>query len=233
MRILTTVVIRLIRLVERCKTARRKRSGSVNFVRNVDAFYLPDSDTGLTLTHAIECRLSCSAYPAMAMHAEKNVRCHTNIKQTANPAEESRKNVREHARITSEPAVVPEYRQNICMAGNGLNFPMQKLTMSVTDVMVIDTAASESVLASLSGTSIVTGVLLHATNMTNVSSMPMPEKNKKKKTFRYTFVRLLTKRFGRYDCVIVFTYTINAHGRTLDTIEKAILFQTSTVYRQS
>lgn len=61
------------------------------------------------------------------------------------------------------------------MAGNGLNFPMQKLTMSVTEVMVIDTAASDSVLASLSGTSIVTGVLLHAANMTNVSSMPMPE----------------------------------------------------------
>lgn len=61
------------------------------------------------------------------------------------------------------------------MAGNGLNFPMQKLTMSVTDVMVIDTAASESVLANLSGTSMVTGVLLHAANMTNVSSMPIPE----------------------------------------------------------
>lgn len=62
------------------------------------------------------------------------------------------------------------------MAGNGLNFPMQKLTMSVTEVMVIDTAASDNVLASLSGTSMVTGVRRHAANMTNVSSMPMPEK---------------------------------------------------------
>lgn len=62
------------------------------------------------------------------------------------------------------------------MAGNGLNFPMQKLTMSVTEVMVIDTAASDSVLANLSGTSMVTGVRRHAANMTNVSSMPMPEK---------------------------------------------------------
>lgn len=72
--------------------------------------------------------------------------------------------------------LVPEYKQNICMAGNGLNFPMQKLTMSVTEVMVIDTAASDSVLANRSGTSMVTGVLLHAANMTNVSSMPMPKK---------------------------------------------------------
>lgn len=61
------------------------------------------------------------------------------------------------------------------MAGNGLNLPIQKLTMSVTEVIVIDTAASDSVLANLSGTSMVTGVLLHAANMTNVSSMPMPK----------------------------------------------------------
>jgi hypothetical protein len=62
------------------------------------------------------------------------------------------------------------------MAGNGLNFPMQKLTMSVTEVMVIDTAASDSVLANLSGTSMVTGVRRQAANITNVSSIPMPEK---------------------------------------------------------
>lgn len=61
------------------------------------------------------------------------------------------------------------------MAGNGLNLPIQKLTMSVTEVMVIDTAASDSVRANLSGTSIVTGVLLHAANITNVSSIPIPK----------------------------------------------------------
>lgn len=51
-----------------------------------NSFVVPDMDTGLTLTHAIEWRLLCSAYPAMAIHAAKNVKCHTNIKQTANPA---------------------------------------------------------------------------------------------------------------------------------------------------
>lgn len=54
---------------------------------------------------------------------------------------------------------------------------MQKLTMSVTEVMVMDTAASDNVLASLSGTSMVTGVRLQAANMTNVSSIPIPENN--------------------------------------------------------
>lgn len=56
----------------------------MNYNQNSDVV-LPDIDTGLTLRYVMEWRLFCSAYPAMAMHAEKNVKCHTNMKHTANP----------------------------------------------------------------------------------------------------------------------------------------------------
>lgn len=62
---------------------------------------------------------------------------------------------------------------------NGLKTPMKKLTVSVTDVMVMDTAASLKVFPILSGTEAVTGVLLHAASMTNVSSIPIPVHGKK------------------------------------------------------
>ena len=66
------------------------------------------------------------------------------------------------------------YVQNISIAGNGLLFPIHKLTISVNDVMVMETAASESMWPVLSGTSMVTGVLRQAANITYVSSIPIP-----------------------------------------------------------
>lgn len=62
------------------------------------------------------------------------------------------------------------------MQGNGLSIPIHRDTISVTDVMVMDTAASAIVAANLSGTGSVTGVLRQAANITNVSSMPIPVK---------------------------------------------------------
>lgn len=65
--------------------------------------------------------------------------------------------------------------QNIVTDGNGLKIPKQKLIMSVTDVIVIETAASLNVLAILFGTSSFIDVLLHAASITNVSSIPIPK----------------------------------------------------------
>lgn len=86
------------------------------------------------------------------MQPAKKVTCQRKVKHTANP----------------------EYVQNIRTDGNGLRIPIQKDTISVTDVIVIETAASESMLPILSGTDHFTGVLRHAANITNVSSMPIP-----------------------------------------------------------
>lgn len=64
------------------------------------------------------------------------------------------------------------------MDGKGLSIPIHKLTMSVTEVIVMETAASDIVWPMRSGTDIVTGVRLHAANITNVSSIPIPALNK-------------------------------------------------------
>jgi hypothetical protein len=64
--------------------------------------------------------------------------------------------------------------QNMRTDWKGLMMPIQKLIISVTEVMVIDTAASLSIRPIRSGTDSCTGVLLHAPSITNVSSMPMP-----------------------------------------------------------
>lgn len=52
--------------------------------------------------------------------------------------------------------------------------PMRKLTVSVTEVMVMETAASLSVCPILSETDFVTEVLLQAASITKVSSIPIP-----------------------------------------------------------
>lgn len=70
---------------------------------------------------------------------------------------------------------LPEYAQNILTDGKGLITPIQKLMVSVKLVMVIDTAASESVLAIRSGTGRCGEVRRQAANITNVSSIPIPE----------------------------------------------------------
>lgn len=64
--------------------------------------------------------------------------------------------------------------QKICTEGNGENIPIKKDNISVTEVMVIETAASDNIMAILSGTGSLGGVLLHAANITNVSSIPIP-----------------------------------------------------------
>lgn len=52
--------------------------------------------------------------------------------------------------------------------------PIKKDNISVTEVMVIETAASDNIMAILSGTGSLGGVLRHAANITNVSSIPIP-----------------------------------------------------------
>lgn len=66
--------------------------------------------------------------------------------------------------------------QNIVTDGNGLKIPIQKLIISVTDVIVIETAASLNILAILTGTLSLIDVLLQAANITKVSSIPIPKK---------------------------------------------------------
>ena len=65
--------------------------------------------------------------------------------------------------------------QKILTHGKGVMMPIQKLSMSVIDVMVMDTAASINASDIRSGTELCTEVLRHAPNITKVSSMPMPE----------------------------------------------------------
>lgn len=66
--------------------------------------------------------------------------------------------------------------QKICTEGKGERMPMKKDIISVKDVMVIETAASLSVAAILSGTGLQILVLLQAANITKVSSIPIPKK---------------------------------------------------------
>lgn len=56
---------------------------------------------------------------------------------------------------------------------------MKKETISVNEVIVIETAASLKVSAILNGTGLVKSVRLQAANITNVSSIPIPEMHKK------------------------------------------------------
>lgn len=60
--------------------------------------------------------------------------------------------------------------------------PIQKEIMSVSDVIVIETAASDIMWPILSGTESLTDVLRHAANITNVSSIPIPELSSNDKT---------------------------------------------------
>jgi hypothetical protein len=72
-------------------------------IRSKADICLPDFDTGSTLTQMTECKFRFSAPPAMATHAEKNVTCHTNVKQTAKPG--TRENMREHFLIAGSSEV--------------------------------------------------------------------------------------------------------------------------------
>lgn len=66
--------------------------------------------------------------------------------------------------------------QNIVTDGKGLKIPIQKLKKSVTEVIVMDTAASLNICAILRGTGSFIDVRRQAASITNVSSIPIPEK---------------------------------------------------------
>jgi hypothetical protein len=66
--------------------------------------------------------------------------------------------------------------QKIWTEGNGVITPIQKLIMLVTEVIVMETAASSKDADILSGTDEWIDVRRQAPNMTNVSSIPIPEK---------------------------------------------------------
>ena len=70
---------------------------------------------------------------------------------------------------------IPVYMQKIFTHGKGVMIPIQKLSISVMDVMVIDTAASVNASDIRSGTELCTDVRRHAPNITKVSSMPIPK----------------------------------------------------------
>lgn len=111
------------------------------------------TDIGCTLNPNTACKFFSSQYPEMAIQPAKKVICHINMKQTAKPL----------------------YVQNIRTDGNGLKMPIQKDTISVTEVIVIDTAASDNISPIRSGTLSFIDVRRHAANITNVSSIPIPE----------------------------------------------------------
>lgn len=90
------------------------------------------------------------------MQPAKNVMCHTKVKITAKPL----------------------YKQKIVTDGNGLMMPMKNEIISVNDVMVMDTAASDNIVPMRSGTDDLIDVRRHAANITKVSSMPIPVKRK-------------------------------------------------------
>ena len=64
--------------------------------------------------------------------------------------------------------------QNILTQGNGVMTPTKKLSISVTDVMVMDTAASLNASDIRSSTGACMLVRLQAPNITKVSSIPIP-----------------------------------------------------------
>lgn len=65
--------------------------------------------------------------------------------------------------------------QKICTEGKGEKIPMKKDSISVTDVMVMETAASDNMIAIRSGTGNFGDALLQAASITNVSSIPIPK----------------------------------------------------------
>lgn len=112
------------------------------------------TETGKTLKPKIACRLFSSQYAEMAIVAAKNVICQTNVKKTAKPL----------------------YVQKIRTDVKSLMTPIKNEIIDVKDVIVIETAASDIVIPIRSGTESLLEVCRHAANITNVSSIPMPEK---------------------------------------------------------
>lgn len=111
----------------------------------------------------------------MATQAAKNVKCQTKRKQVAAPETKHLFMSVMFSFIVRPSNFLPEYMQNMVTDGKGLKIPIQKLKKSVTEVIVIETAASLNIWAILSGTGVLMDVRLHAANITKVSSMPIPE----------------------------------------------------------
>lgn len=109
------------------------------------------TDSGWTRNHSA-CLFVSSINPDTAMQPAKNVMCQTNVNNTAKPL----------------------YWQKICTDRNGLMIPIQNETISVTDVIVIETAASDIINPIRSGTDSFGEVRRHAASITNVSSIPIP-----------------------------------------------------------
>lgn len=86
------------------------------------------------------------------MQPAKNVMCHTKMNITAKQL----------------------YWLKICTERNGATMPKPNDTILVTDVMVMETAASDIISPMRSGTDSFQEVRRHAASITNVSSMPMP-----------------------------------------------------------
>lgn len=68
--------------------------------------------------------------------------------------------------------------QKIWTDGNGENIPIKNDNISVTEVIVIETAASDNIIPIRSGTGNFGEARLHAANITNVSSIPIPARRK-------------------------------------------------------
>lgn len=79
------------------------------------------TDIGWTRHPKMECKFWRSLYPEIAMQAAKKVMCHRNVKQTAKT----------------------EYVQKILTDRKGLMMPIRNDMKSVTEVMVMETAASD------------------------------------------------------------------------------------------
>lgn len=105
------------------------------------------------------------------MQPAKNVMCHRYVNATA----------------------IALYVQKIWTDGNGLIMPIQKEIMSVSEVIVMLTAASDIMWPIRSGTDSFTDVRRQAASMTNVSSIPMPvEKKLLKLRIRHEFELILS-----------------------------------------
>lgn len=112
------------------------------------------TEVGCTRKPKTACIFLSSRYPDIAIQAAKNVICPIYIKIIASP----------------------EYLQKICTERKGLAIPIKKDIILVSDVIVIETVASDIALPNRIGTDICEGVRLHAASITKVSFIPIPVK---------------------------------------------------------
>lgn len=78
--------------------------------------------------------------------------------------------------------------------------PIQNEIISVNEVMVIDTAASDNMCPIRSGTDNFTDVRRQAANITKVSSIPIPVNTQQKKMINYTVPTSIYNYYCVYYC---------------------------------